>query len=291
MMANSASQENSVAVTYPVRFWVRMLPAIWVMLALSRILPWNWQQLRLIFSLDSKPALVASLTLGLGNLIAFFFVFTGWFFLRRNTDKVLTLDRHSLSYGRNGLETAYALTSLAGLRFRNGRFKRWFLILEFNQGKVKVAPEYENSSSLLQTLFNHLGEPLFNQDPRRLNFLWRVLRTEISWEMFRKNWWKTALVSSLATGSGKLLADASPATDIRIDLWLAFNFLLPILGEVLIHALLMRKWEKCFKESPSFTIALPKGYSAAVHRKVLLLGLLVYLVVYFLNLSDLMLNS
>lgn len=276
---------------YPTRFWLRMAPYLLVVVLLTRLGPQDWAQARYALRLEGTAATVAWLTLAIGNLLALFVLFAFWFILHRRTDKYLAIDRGILRFGHNGLEEEFSLRSLTGLRFRNGLFKRWNLMLEFAQGKVDIVPEFDNLGSLLTLLFQHLGKPLFDKDPRRERFLWRVLRTEIVWKMIERNWWKTALISVFATWFGKMLADASPATDVRLDLWLAFNFLLPIVSEILVQRILLWKWKTCFRKAPGLEVTLPGGFSASVHRKVILGAVLVYLVVYFMNLSDLMLNS
>lgn len=291
MSGNREAAEAGGPAYHPVRTGLRRLPYLIITLALARILPLDWAQAQRIRPMAGTPAYVASLSLVMGNLAAAFLLFAFWFFLRRNADKYLILDSGSLRLGRNGRETEYPLHSLKGIHFRIGRFKRWMLALEFAQGTLRISPEFEAPGSLLDSFFRRIGKPLFGPEPIRREFLWRVARTQILWETFRRNWWKTMLVSGIATWSGKLLADASPATDQRISLWLAFNFLLPIAAEMLIHAILMRKWESRFRAGTSLEVSLPPGYAASVHRKVILGSVLVYLVAYFLGLSDLMLNS
>lgn len=276
---------------YPIRFWLRMMPHFLILLALLRVVPLDWIQARHSLRLEGPAATVAWLSLALGNLFIAFVLFAAWFFLRYRTDKYLVLSRESVRFGHNGLEEEYPLRSLKGLRIRNGLFKRWNLVLEFAQGKVNIVPEFDDLGKLLTSLFQYLGKPLFDKDPRREKFLWRVLRTEILWSMFKRNAWKTLLISSFAAWFGKVLADASPATDMRIDLWLTFNFFLPIAAEILIQRILLWKWKTCFRKAPGLDLSLPDGFSASVHRKVILGAVLFYLVVYFTKMSDLMLNS
>jgi len=276
---------------YPVRASLRRLPYLLIVLTMVRLVPADWGSVQRIGTMAGTPAYAAWLSLSLANLVIAFLLFTLWFFLHRSTDKYLRLDSDSLRFGRNGRESEYPFHSLKGIHFRIGRFKRWMLELEFSQGRLRITPQFAEPGLLLGSLFERIGKPLFGPEPIRREFLWRLVRTEILWESFQRNWWITGLASGIATWSGKLLADASPATDYRINLWLAFNFLLPIAAEILIHGILMRKWEARFRAEPSLEVSLPPGYAASVYRKVILGTVLVYLLVYFLSLSDLILNS
>jgi hypothetical protein len=291
MSASRELPEDGAIGIFPVRAGLRRLPYLFILLILIRLIPADWVAIQGIGAMEGKPAYTAWLSLSLANLVTALLLFSCWFFMRRSADKYLRLDSDSLRFGCNGRETEYPLQSLTGIHFRIGRFKRWILALEFAQGRLRISPEFAEPGILLASFFQRIGKPLFGPEPIRREFLWRVVRTEILWESFRKNWWRTALASGIATWSGKLLANASPATDYRIDLWLAFNFLLPIAAEILIHGILMRQWEIRFRSEPSLDVSLPPGYAASVHRKVILGSVVVYLVAYFLSLSDLILNS
>ncbi|MBW8886949.1 MAG: hypothetical protein JF616_04240 [Fibrobacteres bacterium] len=270
---------------------MRRLPYLLIVLALVRFFPTDWGAVQRIRMMEGNSAYAAWLSLSLANLVAAFLLFSLWFFMRRGTDKYLRLDSDSLRLGSNGRETEYPFHSLKGIHFRIGRFKRWMLDLEFAQGRLRISPLFAEPDVLLRSFFERIGKPLFGPEPIRREFLWRLVRTEILWKSFRKHWCITALASGAATWSGKMLADASPATDYRINLWLAFNFLLPLATEILINGILMRKWESRFRAEPSLEISLPPGYAASVYRKAILGAVLVYLVVYFTSLSDLILND
>ena len=293
MNKSSAAIPRESLQVHHVRGWLKSLPH-----ALSLLIVWQlggycWEAGKLALRMDGKAATIAWLTLALTASGSTYIVFLGWFFLNRRMDRYLALGPASLSYGHSGLIEEFPWQSLQGLKFGGGtgRKKSWSLTLQFSGGNVAVKPDYEDLRGLFATVFQSLGMPLFDGDPRRVGFLWQVLRTEIGWESLRIHWWRIALASAALTWFGKLLAEASPATDERIDLWLALNALWPLLAHGFAQWMVMRKWKKLFLEKPGFGTELPPGFSANVYRKVILGATLIYLVIYFLGFSDLMLNS